>query len=310
MLPSQLTLRQLEYFVATVELGTFAAAAAHLHVSAAAVSLSMTELERALGVQLLVRRRAKGPTLTPAGAQLLADARTVLAHTGELESAARSVGQEIRGRLVIGCFPTISPYVLGRILEQLPRRHPELEIDFVEDTTEGLQRRLREGSCEVAVMYDIGIERDMEGTPLYACSPYAALPEGHRLASRSTIKVAQLMDEPMIMIDMPPSAEFFLALLQRHGFQPWVRHRANGLETVRSLVGRGMGWSMLLHRPQTDQSYDGRRVVGVALTDIPETVDVLAVRPADVKPTRRVQAFVQFCRQEFGTGTRKTRTGR
>lgn len=299
MLFAQVTLRQLEYFVATVELGTFAAAAARFHVSPAAVSLSATDMEKALGVQLLVRRRAKGPTLTPAGVQVLMDARRVLAHAGDLESAARSVGQQIGGRLVIGCFPTISPYILGRILEGVPQRHPGLEIEFVEDTVEGLQRRLREGSCEVAIMYDIGIEPGIDITPLYPCAPYAVLPRSHPVAADGSVRIASLIDEPMIMIDMPPSAEFFLSLLERAGHRPWVRHRANGIETVRSLVGRGMGWSLLLHRPQTDVSYDGSNVLSAALSDLTATIDVVAARPADVKPTRRVEAFIAYCLEEL-----------
>src|SRR5581483_7179392 len=264
-------------------------------------SLSIGELERSLGVQLLVRRRAKGPTPTAAGLEVLADARRVLAHAGELESAARSFGTEVRGRLVIGCFPTISPYVLGRILEGVPRLHPELEVDFVEDSVEGLQRRLREGSCELAIMYDIGIEADVATTPLYSCPPYAVLAPDHPLARSAGVRVADLIAEPMIMIDMPPSAEFFLATLDRAGLRPWVRHRASGIETVRSLVGRGMGWSLLLHRPQTAASYDGGSVAHVALTDLTDPVDVVAARSADVRPTRRVEAFVSFCLAEFGT---------
>jgi len=68
------------------------------------------------------------------------------------------------------------------------------------------------------------------------------------------------------------------------------------VETVRSLVGRGLGWSILIHRPVPDRSYDGTQVVGVNLEDIGGPVDVLLVRSADARPTRRVEAFTQFCR--------------
>ena len=296
MLQLGITLRQLEYFVATVELGTFSAAAAHFHISQTAISLAISELERALDVQVLLRRRAKGPSLTAAGAQLLVDARQVLGHAGELQSSARGIGQHISGRLVVGSFPTITPYVMGRIIEGLPRRHPGLEIDFVEDSVEGLQQRLADGACEAALMYDIGIGPGVTTTPLYSCCPYAVLPKGHSLATRDSIRLAEIIEEPMIMIDMPPSAEFFIGLLGDAGYSPDIRHRSNSVETVRSLVGRGLGWSILIHRPVPDRSYDGTQVVGVNLEDIGGPVDVLLVRSADARPTRRVEAFTQFCR--------------
>ncbi|MFI7671750.1 LysR substrate-binding domain-containing protein [Nocardia sp. NPDC049526] len=69
---------------------------------------------------------------------------------------------------------------MGRILEEVPVHYPELEIDLVEDTVEGLQRRLADGPCDLAIMYDIGVGADVKTVPLYACPPYAVLPAGHR----------------------------------------------------------------------------------------------------------------------------------
>jgi DNA-binding transcriptional LysR family regulator len=297
MKPANVTIRQLEYFVAAVDLGTFSAAARHFHVSQTAVSLALTDLERLLGVQLLVRRRPHGPALTAAGRSLAVKARRILADTSELEAEALSAGGAVDGSLVVGSFPTITPYVMGKILAGLPERHPGLTVDLIEDSVDGLQRRLKEGTCDVAIMYDIGIREGVSVTPLYRCRPHAVLPARHRLAGERAVDIAALIAEPMILIDLPPSAEFFLGLLARAGYTPTVSYRPGAIETVRTLVGRGLGWSLLLHQPATAVSYDGGQVVHLPVRDIDEGVDVLLVRVAGVRPTARVQAFTRYCKE-------------
>jgi DNA-binding transcriptional LysR family regulator len=297
MKSAHVTLRQLEYFVAAVELGTFSAAAQHFHVSQTAVSLALTDLERSLGVQLLVRRRPHGPALTTAGRALVVKARRILAETSELEGEAVSAGGSVAGTLAVGSFPTITPYVMGRILEGLPEHHPGLTVDLIEDSVDGLQRRLREGICDAAILYDIGIGEGVSTTPLYQCNPHVVLPAHHRLAGEPAIDIAAIIAEPLILIDMPPSVEFFLGVLARAGHTPTVSYRPGAIETVRTLVGRGLGWSMLLHQPATAVSYDGGRVVHLPARDMDERVDVLLVRAAGVRPTARVQAFTRYCKE-------------
>jgi DNA-binding transcriptional LysR family regulator len=294
---TRVTLRQLEYFVGSAEHGTFSAAAQHFHVSQTAVSLAIADLERALGVQLLVRRRPHAPVLTPSGRELLVRARRVIAEVNEFETEAASAGADVVGTIVVGSFPTITPYVMGRILERLPARYPGLKVELVEDSVQGLQQRLRNGQCDVSIMYDIGIENGVSTTSLYRCSPHVVLAADHPLAGERAVEIDQIIGEPMILVDLPPSVEYFLGVLGRAGYTPTVRYRAGAIETIRSLVGRGMGWSMLLHTPATEMSYDGGRVVHLPIRDLDEHVDVLLVRADATQPTARMQAFADHCRQ-------------
>jgi DNA-binding transcriptional LysR family regulator len=296
MKPTRVTMRQLEYFVSAAELGTFSAAAQHLHVSQTAVSLALADLERALGVQLLVRRRPHAPVLTAAGRELVVRARRVLAEATEFESQAASAGADVVGTIVVGSFPTVTPYVMGRILEELPTRHPGLAVELVEDSVQGLQQRLREGLCDVAILYDIGIENGIAPIPLYRCSPHVVLAADHPLARGPDVALDEIISEPMILVDLPPSVEYFLGVLGRAGYTPQVRYRAGAIETIRSLVGRGMGWSMLLHTPATETSYDGGRVVHLPVRGLGEHVDVLLAHADAAQPTARVHAFIEHCR--------------
>ncbi len=110
-----MSLRQLDYFVIAAEIGTMTGAAQRLHVSQSAVSLGIAELERQLGVQLLLRCKAKGLTLTEAGRLLLPGARALLARAEKLQTGMREIGRTPAGRL-----PTHPP---GRRVHRVHRVH-------------------------------------------------------------------------------------------------------------------------------------------------------------------------------------------
>ncbi|HXO55896.1 MAG TPA: LysR family transcriptional regulator, partial [Mycobacterium sp.] len=135
----RVSLRQLEYFVAVAEQGTMAAAGEHCRISQSAISLAVSQLERVLGVQLFLRQRSKGLTLTNAGRLVLTDARRLLQQTDELQDRARSLGQELSGRLVTGCYATLTPYLLPIIFQAFRKAEPGIEIEFVEGSVAELQ---------------------------------------------------------------------------------------------------------------------------------------------------------------------------
>ena len=101
---ARFTLRQLEYFVAVAEAGTVTAAAEQVHLSQSAMSTALADLERVLGVQLLVRHHARGVTLTPSGEELLISARLLLRQADDLDMSAHSLGEGLEGRVRLGCF--------------------------------------------------------------------------------------------------------------------------------------------------------------------------------------------------------------
>lgn len=111
----ELSLRQLAHFVAVAEEGTISGAAERLYMSQSALSGSITKLERALGADLLVRRRAQGVSITPVGVMILERAKRLLGDTAELAYLARGDGRDLVGPLVVGCFVTLAPTVLPNI---------------------------------------------------------------------------------------------------------------------------------------------------------------------------------------------------
>ena len=287
------TINQLAVFVAVAEAGTLSAAAERLHMSPSAVSAALTELERLLRAQLLHRMRAKGVTLTPTGELVLPRARLILHQAAELEADARGVGS-VTGRVRLGCYPSLAPTLLPVLMSSFLERHPDVRLEITEATQDQLTTALEAGALDVAIMYDLGLDPDLRRTPFAHLPPRVVLPADHRLAKRKRgLDIAELRDDPMVLLDAPPSAEHAYDCCARAGFAPKVAYRARTYETARSFVGRGLGWTLLLQRPSADVTYEGR---AVAVKEIrkpqldPVAIDVVAHR--DTLLNRASRTFV------------------
>ena len=296
----RVSLRQLEYFVAVAEQGTMAAAGEHCRISQSAISLAVSQLERVLGVQLFLRQRSKGLTLTNAGRLVLTDARRLLQQTDELQNMARSLGQELSGRLVTGCYATLTPYLLPTIFQAFRKAEPGIEIEFVEGSVAELQALLRDGTCELALMYDIGLGPDLAATTLYRIRPHVVLPTGHRLAGRTSVRLADLADEPMVMLDMPPSEEVFRSIFAHAGVTPNVKMKTSNGEAVRAFVASGAGYSVLLQRSAVRLSYSGEPFSVCEIEEDIAPVSVQLVHHATSQLTRKAETFASFCQRYLG----------
>lgn len=297
-----LSLRQLRYFVAAAEAGTIAGAAVREHISQSTVALAIGELERALGVQLFLRRQAKGLTITQAGLAVLADARPLLAHAEELVSSARSLGGQLSGNLVVGCYTTLAPFLMPGVLEGFAAEHPTVRLSFLEGSQVELQERLLDGSCELALLYDLDLQPGVHHEALYHTRPHVLLPRAHALVGHGPVSLHDLADEPMIMLDYAPSRHYFTNLLESLGVRPLIRHTTSSFETVRSLVARGLGYSLLIQQPASGVSYEGLPLAHCPIREDVPRMPVLLARPARAKLTRRAGAFADFCHRTLGAG--------
>jgi len=296
------TLVQLRYFVTAAELGSMTAASKELMVAQSAISAAIAQVERELGVQLLIRHHARGLSLTRSGERFLAEAREFLAHAAALAQSARGLAVSLTGELTIGCFTAIAPFYLSRLLGEFASRYPEVRVTVVEGGVAELESALLDGRCELALVYGTDLALDLEIRPLTQVRPYALLPPGHRLASAETVSVADLASEPLIMLDLPRSRDYFRAL---YTTEPRVRFRTSSYETARSLVAGGHGYSIFTELPLTDETYDGGRVVTVPISDEAPPLNVVLASVRGVRPTARAVAFSETCQEFFARFSRE-----
>jgi len=287
---AQYTLRQLEYFVAVAEAGSVTAAAQSIHLSQSALSTALVELERSLNVQLLMRHHARGVTLTSAGEQLLAASRRLLRQAAELADEARGLGDEVGGTLHLACFGVLAPYLLPALLAELAERLPNLELNTSEVDLVELADGIANGRFDLAVGYDIMADPRLETTALYTLRPYVLLPRTHRLARRKRVRLAELTDEPLALLDLPQSRDYFADLFRSVGLNPTVRFRTTSAETCRAIVARGLAYTVLNARPRDEGGVEMSAVVAVDIADEAPALDVVLIKATGIRPTRRVSA--------------------
>lgn len=293
------TLRQLHYFVAAAERGTVAGAARALHISQPSVSAAVAKLEALFEVQLFHRHHAQGVVLTAAGEQVLARARSLLAHARELEQDVASLATEVRGQVSLGSFTSFAPLFMPSLVVGFAETYPEAGIQLHEGDDDTLLAGLRDGRFDAVIMYETTTRTDLDVVLLGEFAPYAILPAGHRLAGRRKVSLHDLAAEPVVLLDVAPSRDYFLSLFTQVGLQPEVRYHSPSFETVRGLVAKGLGVSVLVTRPRGDRSYDGDALVCRPLKESAPPGRISLARIPQSHPTRLLEAFSEYCLEHF-----------
>lgn len=285
------TLRQLECFVAIAEAGTIAGAADALHASGSATADALTALESALGVRLVSRHRARGVSLTSDGLSVLPIARALLAQAEEVVLSVGSSPTAVRGLVRLGAVQTLAPVVLPSLIAHLRRAHPDLRIEFTVADQPTLLDAIDVGALDVAVMLDIDVPPELSRRVLGTTAAAAVVASDHPLAGRSSIRLTELAEEPMVLLDTPTARLHTLELMSSAGVTPRIALRTPHYDLCRSLVGRGLGYSLLMWSTSPQLTADGGSVAYLPIFPSPREVEVLAVW-RDSRVPARVAAVV------------------
>jgi DNA-binding transcriptional LysR family regulator len=290
------TLRQLEYFIAAGETGSITLASERIHISQPSISTAISQLEEELQVQLFVRHHARGLSLTPVGRELLREAKSLVAQAEGLYTLASEAGGQVRGPLSLGCMVTLAPMLVPELAHSFTTAFPATQVRHVEGNQEQLIEGLRASEIDLALTYDLQVPEEVAFTPLVDLPAHVLVGESHPLAGRAAVSLADLVAEPMILLDLPLSREYFLALFMKEGLQPQIAARSAHQEVVRTMVANGYGYTLFNVRPRSDLALDGRRVVRVRLSGDHRPMRIGLARLRQVKRSRLVEAFEGHCR--------------
>jgi DNA-binding transcriptional LysR family regulator len=141
------------------------------------------------------------------------------------------------------------------------------------------------------------IPADMSFMPLVPVPPYAYVAANHRLAAKRSSKLAQLVEEPFLLLDLPLSRDYFLGLFRQAGLTPQIAGRFPHFDVIRSLVARGEGYSLANARPKNQSSLDGRKLAYLTLETSLQPLVHGIVTLKTVRRTPTSGAFVELCRE-------------
>jgi LysR family hydrogen peroxide-inducible transcriptional activator len=239
-------LRDLQYLVAVAETRHFGRAAEACFVSQPTLSTQIKKLETELGVEL-IERNPRHIMLTDAGERIVARAKIVLAEAENIRNIAKQTQDPESGTLRVGLFPTLAPYLLPHVVPQVHARFPKLELLLVEEKTEVIVERLRDGRLDVGVLARPIHDDHLHEEYLFAEDFLLAVPSDDPLAGQDTpVPLSALAQENVLLLEEGHCLrDQALEVCQLAGASERAGFRATSLETLRQMVAAGVGVTLL-----------------------------------------------------------------
>ena len=246
----RIDLTSLQLFVAVCELGSIGRAAQQEYIAASAVSKRLSDLEAAVGTQLLYRH-SRGVTLTPAGESLLHHARTVLfgleRMQGELSEFAGGVRGHVRMHANISAIVQFLPEDLGHFA----RAHSQIKIDLQEQLSPAVLHAVREGAADLGICTPGAGAQDaaLQSRAWRSDRLVLVMPRGHALSARTALRFDDLLDCDIVGLHAGSSISLAMrAAAARAGRPLRQRIQVTSLDTLCRMIDNGLGVGLLPDR--------------------------------------------------------------
>lgn len=293
-----LSLRAMRYLQAVLHTGSITTAAEAMHVAPSAIASALNQAEAAFGMTLVTRARAKGVFPTSAGRDVQRRIDDLLERYDALLADVSDLQSGLSGTLAIGFNAPIAPAFLPEICAPLLRAHPDMRLSFSEGDNASVQKGLLDGQFDVILFVAELPNPQIATQPLIFAPTYCLCPADHPIAAGKTVSVAQIVREPLILLDRPAARGYYMDLLEQSGEDIHIVATANSTEMVRSLVAAGIGVSLLNMRPRDVPPYTGRDIRCVPVSNTSSGV-TLSLGCAPGPKRRLVQMFMDRCTAFF-----------
>jgi LysR family hydrogen peroxide-inducible transcriptional activator len=299
-----MTLQELRYVVALADAGHFGHAAEACFVSQSTLSTQIKKLEDYLGIALF-DRSLKTVTLTPAGYEIVDSARHIIEEANRICELSKQTRDPMVRSIHLGVIPTLGPYYLPHVLPPVHEQFPKLRLLLREEMTPHVLAHLNEGKLDAGLLaLPLPDENSaMETVPLF-CEPFfAAVPADLPLAAKNEIHIDELVHAGLFLLEEGHCLrKQALEACQLEGLDN-EEIRATSLETLRQMVGMGLGVT-LIPALAGMQSHDvGTRVAlrPLASPGASRIIGLVWRKRSPVAPT--MEALAKFLKDMLPPGT-------
>jgi LysR family hydrogen peroxide-inducible transcriptional activator len=238
------SLRQLEYFVALAEKGSFRAAADHCGISQPSLSVQLAGLEKRLGQRLVERSRA-GVILTPAGREVHERARAILEAAQNLANRFDAPRTGLAGTIRFGASGTLGPYLLPHVIARLHASHPDLNLYIREAAPEALLAGLGRGDFDM-ILIQLPARGDVTPIRLFREPLELVVARDHPFAGQDRVSRADLAGQTVLSLGPAYSLRQQVAdLCETLGARLRTDYEGTSLDAIRLMTGMGMGLAFL-----------------------------------------------------------------
>ena len=240
-----LSLKQLQYFAAVAEYGSFRRAAVRLNLTQPTISNQIGIMEKTLKFQLFERNN-KGISITPEAREMLPSARRVLEEAQGFMTQAALLSGGGMGTFRLGVTPTLGPYLLPHVLNPIHGRYSELKLYVREEVPVELETGLINGQHDLILTTLPVMSNELVVTPLFREPLKLALAKDHMLAKKESINHRDLYAEPVLTIgENHLFNRQITELCERVGAVVRRDYEGTSLDTLRQMVVMGMGVAFL-----------------------------------------------------------------
>lgn len=282
------SLRQLEMLAELPRHSTLGSAAGALSISESALSQAISAVEKMVGEQLCVRRKSRGVWMTPAGQYFATRAARIVSDAAELANSFPSADGSLRGPVAIGCFASFASHVVPSMLEGFRALQPDIEVTVRVGSHDDLLPALENGELDMALVYDLFLPTGFSKRTIYETQLEVVLHPEHPLAVKESIDLAELESEPLVNYESSPSTENTSKLFSDAGLHPHIAYSLPQVVLVNAMVGRGLGYGLLMSRPNNP----------------PHTLDGLPVAIRKLRPPNSPSAVVSIWPRASALGPR------
>ena len=291
------TLRQLEIFLSVYDLGSIKAASETLHLTQPTVSMQLKKLAEAIGMPLY-ERVGRGREFTDAGRALAATAREVLDSFDRLDMELAELRGLKKGTLRIAVVTT-SKYFIPHLLGSFCEQYPGVDLQFKVGNREQIIRRLHDGLDDLYVFSHPPEDEDIVAVDFMPNPLVAIAPEGHPLASRKHLTLADLATEPFLMREPGSGTRHAIERhLLRHETQMNIRMTIESNEAIKHAVMSGLGISILSKHTLTHGGSTGLAILTVKELPIESTWYLVRLRNRQLSLI--AETFLDYLREGGG----------
>lgn len=297
----RITLRQIEYFIATAETGSISLASERVKVSSPSISTAIANLEDELHAKLFIRRHAQGLALTSAGKKALLQAKKIIDETEKLYNVTEDVTNQLRGQIAVGCMVTLAPMIMPELSKAFTEEYKAITLNQSVANHDVLLKSIQDGAIDVGLSYDSFVPDFFEFTPLADLPPYLIIAEGHSFANRKAVSLKEIAGEPLLLLDLPHSREYFFSLFQQQGLTPNIAIRSLHQDVIRTMVANDYGYSIANVAPRSQIALDGKAIQYIPIADEVPIMKIGLFSLKSTQHTQAIKAFYQFCHAQINS---------
>jgi DNA-binding transcriptional LysR family regulator len=274
-----MTLQQLKYLISLGQYLHFGTAARACFVSQPSLSLSIAELEKEIGIQLIDRSN-RSVQMTPAGKDFLSSATEIIqmADNAVLQAKRVDCGTDghISGGILCGLYTDTFPAAVKRFKD----KYPCLDVELQPVNMNTMKTRLSQGMLDIALTRRLSGEEfngNLDFRVLFKDRFKLALHRDHPLADRGSIELAELKDDPFVFLSETASTSTYrytLELCARRGFTPRIDYKSPTLESLCTMLRAGMGCAIV---PECREAYGSDDLVFLQIDGEDTVSDVVLV---------------------------------